>query len=341
MRAVLLSGPGDIAVGEVPDAALRDPGDAVVRVVAAGVCGTDIRAYSGRPGPVPGPACGHEFVGVVEDLGTEVVTIRRGDVVVAPFMFADGTCAQCVRGVPTSCRAGGMWAVAAGGAQAEAVRVPFADATLVRVPLEPDDERIPAVLALADVMATGHHALRAPGRAVPETVAVIGDGAVGLCAVLAASAAGARRIFLLGRHEQRLRIGKVFGATDIVTVRGAEATARVLEANGGVGADLVVDAVGEQEALDSAVAVCADGGALSLVGGPHGGIDLMSCFLRNITVSGGLTPARRYLPDLLGDVLAGRLDPAPVFDATVPLHDAARGYRSMAERDAVKVMITL
>lgn len=339
MRAVLLNAPGEIVVGEVDDAGVRDSTDAVVRVIAAGICGTDIRAFAGRPGPVAGPACGHEFVGVVEDLGADVVTLRRGAVVVAPFMFADGVCVQCARGVPTSCRAGGMWAVAAGGAQAEAVRVPFADGTLVPVPVDVTDERIPAVLTLADVMATGRHAIAAPGRGVPEVVAVVGDGAVGLCAVLAAQVAGAQRILLLGRHEDRMRIGKSFGATEIVSVRGAEAAAQVLDATGGAGADLVVDAVGEQDALDTAVAICADGGALSLVGGPHGGIDLMGCFLRNITVSGGLTPARRYLPELLAEVLAGRLDPSPIFEATIPLADATRGYQLMADRRAAKVLV--
>ncbi|MBO0878850.1 MAG: zinc-binding dehydrogenase [Mycobacterium sp.] len=341
MKAVLLNAPGDLAIGDIPDAGVRDSTDAVVRVIVAGICGTDIRAYSGRPGPVPGPACGHEFVGVVEDVGDDVVTVRRGEVVVAPFMFSDGVCVQCIRGVPTSCTAGGMWGVAAGGAQAEAVRVPFADGTLVSVPMDATDERIPAVLTLADVMATGRHAIRAAGRSVPEKVAVVGDGAVGLCAVLAARSAGAQQIVLLGRHDDRLRIGKSFGATEVVTARSAEAISQVLDATGGAGTDLVVEAVGEQDALDTAVAICADGGALSLVGGPHGGIDLTRLFLRNITVSGGLTPARRYLPELLAEVLAGRLDSSPIFEATVPLTDAAQGYQMMADRRATKVLVRL
>lgn len=342
MKAALLTAPGKLVVDEVPEPVLELPTDAVVRIVAAGICGTDLRAYTGRPGPVTGPACGHEFVGVVADIGAEVTTVRRGDLVVAPFMFADGTCAHCVRGLPTSCRSGGMWSVAAGGAQAECIRVPFADGTLVSVPMEERDERIPAVLALADVMATGHHALTALDRPGPTaTVAVLGDGAVGLCAVLAARRAGADRIFLLGRHEARLRIGKTFGATDVVTARGPEGQAEFLDATGGIGADLVVDAVGEQEALDTATAICADGGAISLVGGPHGGMDLMACFLRNITITGGLTPARRYLPELLSLVVEGRMDPGPVFDMTVTLDEAERGYQAMAQRQATKVLIEI
>ncbi|WP_040798016.1 zinc-binding dehydrogenase [Nocardia higoensis] len=340
MKAVMLTSPGELEVTEVPDARLENPADAVVRIVAAGICGTDLRAFAGRPGPVPGPACGHEFVGVVEEIGPEVRTLRRGDLVVAPFMFADGTCHHCVRGVPTSCRSGGMWAIAAGGAQAEAIRVPFADATLVTVPMDERDERIPAVLALADVMATGHHATAGARALGPSaTVAVLGDGAVGLCAVLAARRAGARRIFLVGRHESRLHTGKIFGATDLVTTRGDEARAQIMEATDGIGVDLVIDGVGEQDALDTASAVCADGGTLSLVGGPHGGLDLMSCFLRNVTVTGGLTPARRYLPELLGEVVAGRLDPGPVFDRSVTLDAAAEGYLAMARRQATKVLI--
>lgn len=340
MKAALLNAPGELVVGELPDPVVELPTDAVVRVVAAGVCGTDLRAYTGRPGPVPGPLCGHEFVGVVEDVGAEVNTISTGDFVVAPFTFADGTCARCRRGFPTSCASGGIWAVQAGGAQAEAVRVPHADGTLVRVPMSEKDDRVPAVLALADAMATGHHAIHSARRKDPDTVAVVGDGAVGLCAVLAARAAGIERIFLLGHHENRLSIGKSFGATDVVIARGPAGHAQVLEATGGVGADLVVEAVGEPGALDDAFAVCADGGVVSLVGGPHVAVDLTHWFLRNVTITGGLTPARTYLPALLADVLAGELDPSPIFDLTVPLADVDDGYRAMTERHAIKVLVT-
>ncbi|MGM1063886.1 zinc-binding dehydrogenase [Saccharothrix sp. Mg75] len=339
MRAAILHAPGELRTETVPDAAVEGPTDAVVRVLAAGICGTDLRGFAGHPGPVRGPRCGHEFVGVVEATGADVRTVRPGDLVVSPFQFSDGACAPCSRGVTSSCRSGGMFGVDAGGGQAEAVRVPFADATLVPVPTDPTDERLPGILALADVMSTGTHAVASAGLPAGATVAVVGDGAVGLCSVLAARHAGAERIFLFGRHANRLEIGKSFGATDFVTARGDEAHAALREATGGVGVDLVVDAVGEQSALDTAMAVCADGGSVALVGGPHGGVDMMTCFLRNITVTGGLAPARAYLPGLVDDVLSGRIDPSPVFDHVVTLDDVASGYGAMAARTATKVLV--
>ncbi|GAB3733542.1 alcohol dehydrogenase catalytic domain-containing protein [Amycolatopsis oliviviridis] len=341
MKAAILRSPGSLAVTEVPDPGIEHPSDAVVRVVAAGICGTDLRGYQGRPGPVEGPRCGHEFVGVVTETGAEVRTVRPGQLVVAPFMFSDGDCVRCVRGNQPSCARGGMWGIDAGGGQAEAVRVPFADGTLIRVPMDERDERIPAVLALADVMATGHHALHASGRAAPATVAVVGDGAVGLCAVLAARRAGAERIFLFGHHEPRLAVGRGFGATDIVSAPATAGHAEVLEATGGAGVDLVVEAVGAQSAMDTAVAVCADGGAISLVGGPYSTVDALACHLRNVSFTGGVAPARSYLPELLDDVVAGRLDPSPVFDLGVRLDGIGDGYRAMADRQAIKVLVTV
>ncbi|MFI7123856.1 alcohol dehydrogenase catalytic domain-containing protein [Amycolatopsis sp. NPDC049868] len=337
----MLRVPGRLTVEQVPDPRIEHPSDAVVRVVAAGICGTDLRCYAGRPGPIPGPRCGHEFVGVVAHVGADVHTVRPGQLVVAPFRFSDGDCAQCVRGLQSSCVRGGMWGIAAGGAHAEGVCVPFADGTLVPVPLDESDERIPAMLALSDVMATGHHAIHATGRPTPETVAVVGDGPVGLCAVLAAQRAGSERVFLIGHHQDRLGVGQRFGATDIVSARGAEGHAQVVEATGGAGVDLVVEAVGAQDALDTAMAACADGGAISRVGGPYGVVDSMACFLRNITITSGLAPARAYLPTLSEEVVAGRLDPSPVFDHTVRLSGIGGGYQAMAERRATKVLITL
>ncbi|WP_410586417.1 zinc-binding dehydrogenase [Amycolatopsis sp. lyj-23] len=344
MKAAQLISHEEVVVTEVPDPVPGAPTDAVVRVVAAGICGTDVRGFAGRAGPVRGPHCGHEFAGVVTAVGTDVVTLAPGDFVLAPFTFSDGVCTPCRRGVPTSCSAGGMWGVAAGGGQAEAVLVPFADATLVPVRVDEDDERIPALVTLTDVVATGWHVLSQGLRQIPpdrsRVVAVVGDGAVGLSSVLAARAAGAERIFLLGRHESRLAIGAAFGATDVVTAEsGDEAVAAVRDATGGTGADLVVDAVGEQPALNTAMAACADGGVLGLVGGPHGHVDAAACFQRNITLTGGLTPVRRYLPDLAARVLAGELDPSPLFDRTVPLDDIAAGYAAMAGLRAVKVLV--
>ncbi|MGW4128579.1 zinc-binding dehydrogenase [Amycolatopsis japonica] len=341
MRTAMLREPGRVTVEQVSDPRIEQPTDAVVRVVAAGICGTDLRCYSGKPGPVPGPRCGHEFVGVVAYVGKAVRSVRPGQLVVAPFTFSDGECVRCVRGFQSSCAQGGMWSIEAGGAQAEGVRVPFADGTLVAVPFDENDERIPAVLTLSDVMTTGQHAICAGGRPTPATVAIVGDGPVGLCAVLAARRAGVERIFLLGHHEERLRIGRKFGASDVVSTRGAEGRAQVVEATGGAGADLVVEAVGEQDAFDTAIEVCADGGAISMVGGPHGALDPVVRFTRNITVTGGLAPARAYLPALLDDVVRGDLDPSPVFDHTVELVDIDRGYRAMADRRATKVLITL
>ncbi|MFC3455800.1 zinc-binding dehydrogenase [Amycolatopsis speibonae] len=339
MRAAMLHAPGRVSVEQVRDPRIEQPTDAVVRVVAAGICGTDLRCYLGKPGPLQGPRCGHEFVGVVAHVGAAVRTVRPGQLVVAPFMFCDGECVRCTHGLQSSCPQGGMWSIAAGGAQAEGVRVPFADGTLVQVPFDENDERIPAVLTLADVMATGHHAIHAGGISRPATVAVIGDGAVGLCSVLAARRAGVERVFLLGRHEARLSIGRRFGLTDVVTVRGAEGEAQVIEATGGAGVDLVVDAVGEQDTVDTAMAICADGGAISLVGGPHSVVEPMARFLRNITVTGGLAPARAYLPALLDDVIAGDLDPSPVFDRVVDLAGIDLGYQAMANRQATKVLV--
>jgi threonine dehydrogenase-like Zn-dependent dehydrogenase len=339
MRAVLLSAPGQVGVGHVPDPRIEHPDDAIVRVVAAGICGTDVRGYLGQPGPARGPRCGHEFVGVVAEAGPDVSLARPGTVVVAPFMYADGRCAECRRGMPSCCRAGGMWGVAGDGGQAEAVRVPFADATLVPAPVDEHDERLPALLALADVMATGQHAMHAARLPAGATVVIVGDGAVGLCSVLAARAAGVARVLLLSHHERRAAIGARFGATEVISARGPDAVLAVRESTAGVGADLVIDCVGEPAALDIALGCCAGGGTLSLVGGPHAGLDALRLFRRGITITGGLTPARRYLPGLIAEVLAGRLDPAPVFDHVVALADAAQGYAAMTARTATKVLL--
>ncbi|WP_308013992.1 zinc-binding dehydrogenase [Streptantibioticus parmotrematis] len=339
MIAAVLEGPGNVKAVNVADATLKEPGDAVVRVVAAAICGTDIRGYRGQPGPVRGPRCGHEFLGVVEEVGTASATVRPGQLVLAPFIFADGTCSTCSRGLPSSCPSGGMFGVAGDGGQAEAVRVPFAEATLVAVAMDEHDERLPAVLALADVMPTGYHAVRGAHLTRESCVAVIGDGAVGLCSVLAAREAGAGRVIILGHHPNRLDIARRFGCTDVIESRGDEAAAAVADLTAGAGADLVVESVGDQRALDTALRVCADGGRLSLVGGPHNALETMTCFMRNITVAGGLTPARTYIPGLLDAVLGGRLDPSPVFDATATLADIAVGYEAMDNRQATKVLV--
>ncbi|WP_370942321.1 alcohol dehydrogenase catalytic domain-containing protein [Amycolatopsis sp. cg5] len=338
MRAAILRGPLDVVVDHVPDAGVQAPDDAVVRVVAAAICGTDLRGYCGQPGPVQGPRCGHEFVGVVEEIGANVRNVRVGNLVVAPFVFADGTCAPCRSEMFGGCRNGGMFGVAGDGGQAEAVRVPFADATLVTVPMDERDERLPAVLALADVMSTGQHGIIAAGTVPGSTVAVIGDGAVGLCAVLAARRAGAAQILFVGHHAARASMATGFGATEVLDGNDA-LTERVLDRTGGLGVDVVVDCVGEQDSMSTAFVLCRDGGTVSIVGGPHGELNLMTRFLRNVTVTGGLAPARRYQPELLADVLSGALDPSPIFDLEVSLAQVDDGYQAMRARTAVKVLV--
>ncbi|MCX2954729.1 alcohol dehydrogenase catalytic domain-containing protein [Lentzea sp. NEAU-D7] len=342
MKAAVLHGKHELTVENVPDAVIREPGDAVVRVVAAGICGTDLHGYHGLPGPVTGPRCGHEFVGVVEDIGSEVSTLRRGTMVVAPFNFADGTCPPCRTGLHSACAAGGMFGVDGDGAQAEAVRVPFADATLVAVPVDRNDERLPSLLALTDSMATGLHAVRT-GRVAPgSTVAVLGDGPVGMCAVLAAGEAGAGRIILVGRHETRLGKGRDFGATDTLQARGPESGAESVDfvrtITQGLGADVVVECGGGPPAQNTAFALCRTGGTVCVMGGPPIG-DVTPVFFRGITLTGGLTPARVYLPELVDRVLAGTLDPGPIFDEVVALDDIVSGYEAMAARTATKVLV--
>jgi threonine dehydrogenase-like Zn-dependent dehydrogenase len=288
---------------------------------------------------VTGPRCGHEFIGVVEDIGGEVSTLRPGTMVVAPFNFADGTCSACQAGLHGACAAGGMFGVDGDGAQAEAVRVPFADATLVAVPVDRDDERLPALLALTDTMATGLHAVRTSRVAPGSTVAVLGDGPVGLCAVLAAREAGAGRIILVGRHESRLGKGRDFGATDTLLARGDDESVDFVQtATKGLGADVVVECGGGPQAQNTAFALCRTGGTVCVMGGPPIG-DVTPVFFRGITLTGGLTPARAYLPELVDRVLAGMLDPGPIFDEVVALDDIVSGYEAMAARRATKVLV--
>jgi len=346
MRATVIQGPNDIRVEEVPDPVVREPGDAVVRTLLACICGSDLWAYRGVAARQPGQRIGHEFLGVVESVGPEVRGFKAGDLVVAPFVWSDGVCAFCREGLQTSCPHGGFWgSVGSDGGQGEAVRVPFADGTLVQLPKDAaaDPRLLTALLALSDVMSTGHHAALAAGVRPGSTVAVVGDGAVGLCGVLAARRLGAERIIALGRHPDRTAIARTFGATDIVAVRGEEAVAAVRELTGGVGAHAVLEAVGTEESMRTAISVARDGGAVGYVGVPHGGsagVDISQMFNRNVALRGGVAPARAYIPELLADVLAGVIDPSPVFDATVDLDGVPGGYKAMDERTALKVKIT-
>lgn len=345
MRATVIHAAKDIRIEQVPDPVLRHATDAVVQVTHACVCGSDLWAYRGVAERQPGQRIGHEFLGVVAEVGPEVSGLRPGDRVLAPFVWADGDCQYCQQGLYTSCPRGGFWGTpGSDGGQGEAVRVPFADATLVRLPADTDETLLPAVLALSDVMSTGHHAALAARVRPGATVAVVGDGAVGLCGVLAARRLGAERIIALGRHTDRTAIARGFGATDVVPERGEAAVAAVRELTGGQGAHAVLEAVGTEESMRTALSIARDGGAVGFVGVPHGageGVDLRQMFGRNIALGGGVAPARAYIPELLADVLSGRLDPAPVFDLTIGLDEVPEGYAAMDGRRALKALIRL
>ncbi|WP_438304492.1 zinc-dependent alcohol dehydrogenase family protein [Streptomyces sp. HUAS TT11] len=346
MRATTIHAPFDMRVEDVPDPVVQVPTDAVVRVVQACICGSDLWAYRGESSRKPGQRIGHEFLGTVEETGSEVTGVRRGDLVVAPFVWSDGVCDYCREGLTTSCEHGGFWgSVGSDGGQGEAVRVPFADATLVRLPKEAlsDGRLLSALLTLSDVLGTGHHAALGAGVRPGATVAVVGDGAVGLCAVLAAKRLGAERIIALGRHEVRTDIARRFGATDVVAERGDAAVEAVRELTHGQGAHAVVEAVGTEQSMRTAVNVTRDGGAIGFVGVPHGsssGLDLGVMFDRNIALRGGVAPVRTYIPELLPDILDGAIDPSPVFDRRVGLEGVPDGYRAMDERTALKVLVT-
>ncbi|MFF3158129.1 zinc-dependent alcohol dehydrogenase family protein [Streptomyces sp. NPDC057910] len=345
MRATVIHAPHDIRVEEVPDPRIQVSTDAVVRVLRACICGSDLWAYRGESARQPGQRIGHEFLGIVEEAGSEVRGLRKGDLVVAPFVWSDGTCDFCSEGLTTSCPQGGFWgSVGSDGGQGEAVRVPFADGTLVKLPAEAasDDRLLTALLALSDVMGTGHHAAIGAGVRTGSTVAVVGDGAVGLCGVLAAKRLGAERIIALGRHQVRTDIAKLFGATDVVAERGEAAVAAVRELTRGQGAHAVIEAVGTEQSMRTAVDITRDGGAIGYVGVPHGsgtGLDLGVMFDRNIALRGGVAPVRTYIPELLADVLDGAIDPSPVFDRTVGIEGVPDGYRAMDDRTALKVLV--
>ncbi|MFE9797871.1 zinc-binding dehydrogenase [Streptomyces goshikiensis] len=342
MRATLIYGAGDVRVENVPDPVLREPTDALVRVLRSCVCGSDLWPYGSKPAAEHGDRIGHEFLGVVEDTGAEVTGLRRGDVVVAPFVWADNTCDFCREGLQTSCRHGGFWgAQDVDGGQGEAVRAPQAEGTLVKLPVGEDSALLPSLLTLSDVFPTGHHCALTAGVGPRTTVTVIGDGAVGLSAVLAARRLGAERIILMGRHKDRTDLGRDFGATDVVEERGEEGVEKVRELTGGDGTHTVLECVGLRPAVETAFGVVRDGGTISRVGAPQYPevpMDLQ-VFFRNITLTGGVAPARAYIEELLPDVLDGTVEPGRVFDRTVGMDDVPAGYRAMADRQALKVLI--
>jgi threonine dehydrogenase-like Zn-dependent dehydrogenase len=343
MKATYMYGAGDVRVIDVPDPVIQQPTDALVRVVNACICGSDLHPYHNLPETSEGTSMGHEFIGVVEDIGGEVSTVRKGDFVIAPFAWSDGTCDFCREGLQTSCRHGGFWnSPGVGGGQAEAVRVPLADGTLVKVPVGEDSALLPSLLTLSDVYGTGYHAA-ARGRVNARTsVTVIGDGAVGLLAVLSAKQLGAERIILMGRHKVRTDLGVEFGATDVVAERGEEGIAKVRDLTGGDGTHVVLEAVGHMPAYEQAIGVVRGGGVISRVGVPQyddAPVGFPSLFGPNITLTGGPAPARAYIEPLLPGVLEGKVDPGKVFDSVVDLDGVADGYRAMDDREALKVLV--
>lgn len=347
MRATLIHAPRDIRSEQVPDPAVQRPGDALVRVTASCVCGSDLWPYRGVQPTKEPHRIGHELVGVVEEVGAEVTTLQPGDFVVAPFVLSCGRCRHCRNGITTSCEVGLGWGapdregLLVDGGQGEYVRVPLADGTLVATPEVPDDAQVPALLAMSDVMVTGHHAAMSAGVGPGQTVAVVGDGAVGLGAVLAAVRLGAERVVVFSRHADRQQVARGFGATDVVVERGDEGAAAVVELLGGIGADAVLECVGTQESMAQSLATVRPGGRIGFVGVPAGGPELpvRTMFSTNVTVGGGVAPVRAYLDELLPEVLDGRLDASAVFDLELPLAEVAQAYAAMDERRAIKVLL--
>lgn len=348
MRATVIHGPRDIRLEEAPDPQLSGTGrDAIVRVVAACVCGSDLWPYRGVTETKEPRRIGHEFVGIVEQLGDDVSAVRPGDFVIAPFYDCDMTCANCVNGVSPSCLNGNWWGRDdrdghfADGAQGELVRVPSADGSLVAVPGPVDDAMVPHLLALSDVMGTGWHAAVSAGVGPGSTVVVVGDGAVGLCGIIAAKQLGADRVIAMSRNIERQELARVFGADEIVAERGDEGIERVQALTDGLGADAVLECVGTAESMDQAIRSARPGGRVGYVGVPSGGAELpiRTLFGSNVGVAGGIAPVRNYVEQLLPLVLDGTIEPGRVFDLELPLAEVAEAYAAMDERRAIKVLL--
>lgn len=345
MRAAIFHGPGEVRIGDRPDPRVEFPTDAVVRVVLACVCGSDLWYYRGESDHPVG-SIGHEFIGVIEDLGREAQAqgLAAGDLVIAPFIFSDGTCPHCAVGVPICCASGGIFGDGTvDGGQGEAVRVPLAGSTLVKVPGSGHSEAtLRSLLTLSDVMSTGHHAAVSAGVKPGDVVAVVGDGAVGLSAILAAARLDAGRIIALSRNPERQQVATEFGATDLVAERGKEANALVLEMTAGIGVDAALECVGTAESMKTAVAIARPGSTVGVVGVPHGvELPFPTMFYKNIGWHGGPAPSVRYIPELMPDVLTGAINPGRVFDFESGLDGIADAYRAMDERRAIKSLLRL
>ncbi|MFL6605633.1 MAG: zinc-dependent alcohol dehydrogenase family protein [Steroidobacteraceae bacterium] len=343
MRATVMYQAGDVRVENVPDPSILNPTDALIRITRACICGSDLWPYKLKQPNGKGQHMGHEAVGVVEAVGKDVRNVTVGAVVVMPFAYSDGTCDFCHEDLQTACVYGGFFGTGGegGGAQAEALRVPQADGTLYALPVGENDALMPSLLTLSDVMGTGHHAAVVARVGKGKRVAVIGDGAVGLCGIIAAKRLGAEQIIIMGRHPDRIALAKEFGATDVVSERGNEAVERVRELTGGYGVHSVLECVGTDQAVLTAIGVARAGGAIGRVGVPHyeSVPQAQPMFYRNIIVGGGPAPVRAYIEELLPDVLDGRIEPGRVLDCTVGLDGVPDGYRAMDERESIKVMV--
>jgi threonine dehydrogenase-like Zn-dependent dehydrogenase len=345
MLATLMYGAGDVRVENVPDSRIKEPTDAVLRITASCICGSDLHPYHSMA-PDNGPSrMGHELIGIVEEVGSDVSTLRKGDLVVSPFAISDNVCEFCRANLHTSCshHEANFWdGIPDEGGQAEAVRVPLADGTLVKLPVAPDSALMPSLLTLADVLGTGYHAAKSGGVTQGSRVAVIGDGAVGLMAVLSAKRLGAEQIILMGRHQDRTNLGREFGATHVVAERGQQGIANVRELTGGHGSHVVLEAVGHRPAYEQAIGIVRRGGVISRVGVPQyedAPIGMRSLFRHNIRLAGGPAPVRAYINELMPDILDGTIEPGKVFDATTDLDGIPEGYRDMGDRRRLKVLI--
>jgi threonine dehydrogenase-like Zn-dependent dehydrogenase len=333
---------GDVRIENVPDPTIEEPTDAVIRVTRACICGSDLWPYKTLQPSDGARVMGHEAIGVVEEVGADVRTVEVGDVVVMPFAFSDGTCIFCDEGLQTECIHGGFFGnPEVPGAQSEAVRIPQADGTLYVLPVGQDDALMPSLLTLSDVMGTGHHAAAVANVGPGASVAVVGDGAVGLCGVIAAKRLGAEQIVIMGRHADRIALASDFGATDVVSERGPEAVERVKQLSGGFGVDAVLECVGLDQSMETAIEVARPGGAVGRVGVPqHESMPgAQPSFYKNIRIGGGPAPVRAYIDELLPDVLEGRIEPGRVFDQVVDLDGVPEGYRAMNDRESIKVLV--
>jgi threonine dehydrogenase-like Zn-dependent dehydrogenase len=335
MYGAVIHAPGDVRYEEREDPTIIEPTDAIVRTVAACVCGSDLWRYRGiQKVPEPTPI-GHEFCGIVEAVGDAVTSVKVGDFVVGGFLFSDNTCPLCLKGAHANCQHGGGYA----GCQADKIRIPQADGTLVATPELPADDLIPSILSLSDVMCTGWHAAVSAGVGPGTSVAVVGDGAVGLSAILAAVELGAQTVIAMSRHADRQQVAKTFGATHIIAERGEDGIAKVKELTDGIGADCVLECVGTEDARLQAVGCVRNGGNIGLVGVPHGALPVDQLFWRNVGIKGGPAHVRAYLPHLLDLVLARKINPGLVFDLELPLSEIAEAYAAMDDRRAIKSLV--